>query len=98
MSHHVPRKMWDGIRYPFPKFNGATVEVWERIRNFIPHGDYLSMLELKLIHVNKGGPYRFQALEQTGGGLVKWYALALMEQHRNGWLTYIWHTIYRLAA
>ena len=26
-------KMWDDITYPFPNFNGATVEVWEWISN-----------------------------------------------------------------
>ena len=30
-------KVWDDITYPFPNFNGCTVEVWERISNFIPH-------------------------------------------------------------
>ena len=30
-------KMWDDIIYPFPNFNGFTVEVWEWINNFIPH-------------------------------------------------------------
>ena len=25
------------ITYPFPNFNGATVEVWEWISNFNPH-------------------------------------------------------------
>ena len=30
-------KMWDGITYPFPNFNGTTVEVWEWVSNFIPH-------------------------------------------------------------
>ena len=29
--------VWDEIAYPFPNFNGATVEVWEWISNFIPH-------------------------------------------------------------
>ena len=29
--------MWDEITHPFPNFNGATVEVWEWISNFIPH-------------------------------------------------------------
>ena len=29
--------MWDEITYPFPNFNGCTVEVWEWINNFIPH-------------------------------------------------------------
>ena len=29
--------MWDEITYPFLNVNGATVEVWEWISNFIPH-------------------------------------------------------------
>ena len=29
--------MWDEITYPFPNFNGATVEFWEKISNFIRH-------------------------------------------------------------
>ena len=29
--------MWDGITYPFPNINSATIEVWEWISNFIPH-------------------------------------------------------------
>ena len=28
---------WGQITYPFPNFNNATVEVWKRIGNFIPH-------------------------------------------------------------
>ena len=27
---------WDKIIYPYPNFNGCTVEVWEWISNFIP--------------------------------------------------------------
>ena len=27
--------MWDEIVYPFPNFNGETVEVWEWKNNFI---------------------------------------------------------------
>ena len=30
-------KVWDEITYPFPNFNGATVEVWKWISNFIPN-------------------------------------------------------------
>ena len=30
-------KLWDKITYPFPNFNGYTVEVWGWISNFIPH-------------------------------------------------------------
>ena len=33
----MPSTMWDQITYPFPNFNGCTVEVWEWISNFIPH-------------------------------------------------------------
>ena len=29
--------VWDEITYQFLNFNGATVEVWEEISNFIPH-------------------------------------------------------------
>ena len=29
--------MWDGITYPFPNFNGDTVEVWGWISNVIQH-------------------------------------------------------------
>ena len=37
ISNHMPSKMWDEITYPFPNFDGATIEVWEWISNFIPH-------------------------------------------------------------
>ena len=37
MNNHMSSKVWDKITYPFPNFNGATVEVWEWINNFIPH-------------------------------------------------------------
>ena len=30
-------EVWDEITYPFPNFNGCSVEVWEWISNFIPH-------------------------------------------------------------
>ena len=32
--HYV---VWDEITYSLPNFNGATIEVWEWISNFIPH-------------------------------------------------------------
>ena len=37
ICNHIHYKMWDEINYPFLNFNGATVEVWEWISNFIPH-------------------------------------------------------------
>ena len=33
----MPSKVWDDITYPFPNFNGSTVEVLEWISNFTPH-------------------------------------------------------------
>ena len=59
ISNHMPSKMWDKVTYPFPNFNGATVEVWEWKRNSITHFiiDIIifSMLGLKLIHISKRG-------------------------------------------
>ena len=37
ISNHMRSKVWDEIIYPFSNFNGATVEVWEWITNFIGH-------------------------------------------------------------
>ena len=37
ISNYIHYKMWDEITNPFTHFNGATVEVWEWISNFIPH-------------------------------------------------------------
>ena len=36
ISNYIHYKVWDEITYPFPNFNGVTVEVWEWISNFIP--------------------------------------------------------------
>ena len=33
---HDEYNVWDAITYPFPYFNGCTVEIWEWISNFIP--------------------------------------------------------------
>ena len=46
--------------YPFQNVDGANVEVWEWISNFVTHYavcDYLSMLGLKLNHVGQMGPW-----------------------------------------
>ena len=37
ISNYMPIKMWNEITYPFPNFNGCTVEVWKGISNFLPH-------------------------------------------------------------
>ena len=34
MSIFIGYNVWDEIAYPFPNFNGSTVEVWEMISNF----------------------------------------------------------------
>ena len=51
-------KMRNAMTYPFPIFNGATVEAWEWISKLISQSiyngyDYLSMLGLKLNHISK---------------------------------------------
>ena len=37
ISNYIFSNEWDEITYPFPNFNGCTVEVWEWISNYIPH-------------------------------------------------------------
>ena len=37
ISNHMHSKAKDEITYTFPNFNGATVEVWKGISNYIPH-------------------------------------------------------------
>ena len=34
---YIHHKVWNEVIYPFPNFNGCTVEVWEWISHFIPH-------------------------------------------------------------
>ena len=36
ISNHLPSKVWNEIAHPFPNLSGTTIEVWERISNFIP--------------------------------------------------------------
>ena len=36
MYNYIHYKVWDEITYPFPNFNGATVEAREWISYFIP--------------------------------------------------------------
>ena len=44
--NRMPNKVWDGLTYPFPMFNGVVVEVCARISNFTPHYTWF------LIHVS----------------------------------------------
>ena len=36
MSNHISSKVWDGITYPSPNFNGCAIEIWEWASNFTP--------------------------------------------------------------
>ena len=59
ISNYSHYNVWDEIAYPFPNFNGITVEVWEWINNFthiLWACDYLSILGLKLIHISRRDP------------------------------------------
>ena len=69
ISNYIHYKVWDEIIYPFLNFNGATIDVWELISNFIPHFtgyicDYLPMLGLMLFRVGK---------EAQESRVCKWY-------------------------
>ena len=59
IHNYIHYKVWGEIIYPFPNFNGATVEVCEWISNFIPHfnGHVIAYpcSPLKLIPVSKAG-------------------------------------------
>ena len=66
ISNHIHYKVWGEITYPFPNFNGATVEVWEWISNFISlywECDFLSTLGL--INVNKNGSLVLKSFVQS---------------------------------
>ena len=78
INNHTPSKEWDETADPFPNFNGCTVEVWELISNFIPHlwtygCNYLSMLGLKLIHINEMAQYAiYPCWDKNGSMLTHW--------------------------
>ena len=54
MSNHMPGNAKEEITYPFPNFSGETVEVWQRISNFIPH--YMIFVIHAGIKVYQRGP------------------------------------------
>ena len=59
ISNHMPSNVWDKIVYPFPNFNGCTVEVWQWLVIFshtLQCVYLLSMQHLTLNHVSKWGP------------------------------------------
>ena len=104
ISNYTDYKMCDEITYPFPNFNGCTVEVWKWISNFIPHFacDYLSMLGLKLIHVRKGGPWGLlyrQGLAQPTQSVWHGWVIRFIEKwsvitrwilgHESDWIEFV---------
>ena len=76
----MPSKVLDEITYPIKSFSCCTVQVWEWISNFIPHiirdVFFLSLLELKLIHVSKRGP---------GCNVRKWMVMVLLHYEHSGY-------------
>ena len=65
VNNYTHYTVWDEITYPFPNFNGSTIEVWEWISNFILQSivhviTYLHLIGLKLIHISKRSPRRFR--------------------------------------
>ena len=88
ISNNIHYKVWYEVTYPFPNFNGVTVEVYEWASNFIPRfiecGDYLSMLGFKLIHVISGVPQsqRVAILQSNFGKTCKICGrIFIMEHH-----------------
>ena len=54
ISNYSHDQLWDKITYPFPNFNGATVEVWEWISNSTHF--LLGMQDLSSLMLVKGAP------------------------------------------
>ena len=76
--------MLEVIIYPFPKFNGATVEVWEWISNFtytLTGMRLLIMLGLKLNHVSKMGPWWSLSLWVCHTS-QKWFCFYAIMKHK----------------
>ena len=68
ISNHKPSNVGDEITYPFPNFNGYTVDVWEWISNFYPHLriDVITYLYAR-IKVNPGKPWTLHRVQVTSG-------------------------------
>ena len=65
ITNYIHCKVWAEITYQFPNFNGCTAEVWKWISNFVTlyqACNYLSILGLKLNHVNKRGYWSCQVI------------------------------------
>ena len=53
INNHIHYKVLYEIKQPFPNFNGAAIEVWEWISDYILHFSGQGITGIKLIHVNK---------------------------------------------
>ena len=67
LSNHMPSKVWDEITYPFLNFHPT----------FYNGCNYLSMLGLKLNHVIKRGPRRYETTAISLWFIFTWYYFIL---------------------
>ena len=37
MNNYIRYKVWDEIIFPFPNYNGLTIDAWEWMGNFVTH-------------------------------------------------------------
>ena len=92
ISNLMPCKVWDEITYPFPNFNGATVEVWGCISNFTPHVimDVIteSIMGLKLNNINK-------PQEENWGDWVRVDRISITNHNKTIYI-YLWNTFRRI--
>ena len=58
ISNYMPTKVWYEITYPFPNFNGTTVEVWEW-EIILSHTLYIWMWLFVLAGVNPDQCHKF---------------------------------------
>ena len=63
MNNYIHHKMWDEITYPFPEFNGHTVEVWKETSSTTLLGMWL--LIHSGIEVKGDGDSRFPLFSVT---------------------------------
>ena len=71
ISNHMSGKLWDKNTYPFPNFNGCTVEVWELMNNFIPRF-IMNVINDKSIVLNKSPAVENGLLPVHGWDFVCW--------------------------
>ena len=94
--------MWDEITYPFPNFNGGTVEVWEGISNFVPHLTRHVVTypcwDKSLNMFIKKGPRKFVNPEASlwAGSVSSWPQCVMWSKYRLTHFRYGWWMVCRL--